>query len=216
MALAPGIGAWLKRALDIVGAAGVLVLLGPYMMFITLLIRIKLGRPVLFRQTRPGKKGHPFTLLKFRSMSDTRGVDGALAPDQDRLTPFGLWLRATSSDELPALFNVLRGEMSLVGPRPLLMEYLDRYTPEQARRHEIRPGITGWAQIKGRNALIWEEKFRLDIWYVDNRSLWLDLKILAITMARVLRRDGISADGHVTMPEFRGRRFGSISGEERL
>ena len=206
MGLAPGIDVGLKRVVDIVGAAGGLALLSVPMILIAVLVRTKLGRPVLFHQVRPGKDGRPFMLLKFRTMSDAHAPDGALLPDQERLTPFGQWLRATSLDELPELLNVLKGGMSLVGPRPLLMEYLDRYTPEQARRHDVRPGITGWVQVNGRNALTWEEKFRLDVWYVDNRSLWLDLKILAITIVRVLRREGISADSHATMPVFRGTR----------
>jgi lipopolysaccharide/colanic/teichoic acid biosynthesis glycosyltransferase len=169
------------------------------------LVRLKMGAPVFFRQMRPGLGGQPFGLIKFRTMNDARDADGMLLPDAERLPEFGRWLRATSLDELPELFNVLRGEMSLVGPRPLLMQYLDRYTPEQARRHEVPPGVTGWAQINGRNALGWEEKFRMDVWYVDNRSMWLDVKILARTVWSVVRRDGISAEGEATMPEFRGK-----------
>ncbi len=168
------------------------------------LIRRKLGSPVLFRQVRPGLHGKPFTMVKFRTMTDERGPDGALLPDAQRLTPFGRFLRASSLDELPELWNVLRGEMSLVGPRPLLMEYLPIYTPEQARRHEVRPGITGWAQVNGRNAISWTDKFALDVWYVDHRSLWLDVQILWRTVRKVLLRDGISAEGVATMSKFTG------------
>lgn len=173
---------------------------------VAVMVRLFLGRPVLFRQQRPGLRGEPFTLLKFRTMTDARDEDGNLLPDEDRLTPFGRFLRRTSLDELPELINVVKGEMSLVGPRPLLMEYLDRYTPEQARRHEVRPGITGWAQVNGRNALSWEEKFDLDVWYVDHASLWIDLKILALTAWKVLRGDGVSQPGRATMEEFMGTR----------
>jgi lipopolysaccharide/colanic/teichoic acid biosynthesis glycosyltransferase len=171
---------------------------------VALLVRKKLGAPVLFRQTRPGRHGRLFTLLKFRTMSDARDRAGQLLPDAQRLDAFGRWLRATSLDELPELFNVLRGDMSLVGPRPLLVQYLARYTPEQARRHDVRPGITGWAQVHGRNALCWEERFAMDLWYVEHRSLWLDLGILGRTVARVLKREGINAPGVATMPEFLG------------
>lgn len=171
---------------------------------ISLLIRTRLGYPILFTQTRPGLHGKPFTIYKFRTMTDERDADGKLLPDSDRLTRLGRFLRSTSLDELPELFNVIKGEMSLVGPRPLLMQYLNRYTPEQARRHEVRPGITGWAQINGRNALSWEEKFALDVWYVDNCSLWLDIRIIALTIWKVFRREGISHQGEATMPEFKG------------
>ncbi len=194
----------IKRGLDIVVAGTALVVLSPLMGVIAFLVWRKLGTPVLFRQTRPGIRGKPFVMYKFRTMTDARDAQGNLLPDHQRLTPFGRWLRATSLDELPELMNVLKGDMSLVGPRPLLMEYLERYTPEQARRLEVKPGITGWAQIHGRNALSWEEKFRLDVWYVDHWSLWLDLKILWRTLWIVLKREGISAEGHATMPEFRG------------
>ncbi|MBE3575648.1 MAG: sugar transferase [Firmicutes bacterium] len=194
-----------KRGLDIIGAGAGIVLLWPLLLAIAVAVRVALGRPVLFRQVRPGLHGKPFTLYKFRTMRDSRDAAGNLLPDEQRLTRFGRFLRSTSLDELPELFNVLRGDMSLVGPRPLLMEYLDRYTPEQARRHEVKPGITGWAQIHGRNALSWEDKFRLDVWYVDHWSLWLDLKILCITVLKVFRREGISAAGSATMPEFRPR-----------
>lgn len=193
-----------KRALDVVLVTLTLILLSPVLLVIAFVVRRKLGISVIFRQQRPGQHGKPFTLYKFRTMTGARDADGNLLPDADRLTPFGRFLRRTSIDELPELFNVLKGDMSLVGPRPLLMQYLDRYTPEQARRHEVRPGITGWAQINGRNALSWEEKFELDIWYVNNLSLWLDLKILVLTIWKVLRREGISQGGHATMPEFMG------------
>lgn len=194
--------AHLKRVFDVVVSAIALVALAPVMGLISLAVWRTMGRPVLFRQVRPGLHGKPFVMYKFRTMHDLRDAEGKLLPDEARLTPFGRWLRATSLDELPELLNVLRGEMSLVGPRPLLMEYLERYTPEQARRHEVKPGITGWAQIYGRNNLTWDERFKLDVWYVDNWSLWLDLKILWRTLWMVLRREGISAQGHATMPRF--------------
>jgi sugar transferase EpsL len=196
--------AHLKRVFDVVVSATALVVLAPVMGLIALLVWRTMGRPVLFRHVRPGLHGKPFVMYKFRTMRDLRDAAGELLPDETRLTPFGRWLRATSLDELPELLNVLRGEMSLVGPRPLLMEYLERYTPEQARRHEVKPGITGWAQIHGRNNLSWDERFKLDVWYVDNWSLWLDVKILWRTLWIVLRREGISAQGHATMPEFIG------------
>jgi sugar transferase EpsL len=176
----------------------------PLLAVLALLVRIRLGSPVFFRQDRPGLGGRIFPLRKFRTMTDARDAHGQLLPDADRLVPFGRWLRSTSLDEIPEMFNVLRGEMSLVGPRPLLVRYLDRYTPEQARRHEVPPGITGWAQVQGRNALSWEDKFRLDVWYVDHASLALDLRILFLTVARVWQREGIAAQGHATMPEFEG------------
>lgn len=194
----------IKRLFDILASTVGLLLLAPVITILAWQIRKKLGSPVLFRQTRPGLHGKAFEMVKFRTMTDARGPDGTLLPDSERLTPFGRWLRATSLDELPELWNVLKGDMSLVGPRPLLMEYLPLYTPEQARRHEVRPGITGWAQVNGRNALSWEEKFRLDVWYVDNRSFWLDLRILWLTVRKVLAREGISADGEATMPRFTG------------
>jgi len=193
-----------KRVFDVVVSAIALVALAPVMGLIALAVWRTMGRPVLFRHVRPGLHGKPFVMYKFRTMRDLRDAAGELLPDETRLTPFGRWLRSTSLDELPELLNVLRGEMSLVGPRPLLMEYLERYTPEQARRHEVKPGITGWAQIHGRNNLSWDERFKLDVWYVDNWSLWLDVKILWRTLWMVLRREGISAQGHATMPEFRG------------
>ena len=194
----------MKRVFDLLLAAFGLLALALPLLMLTWLVRRKLGSPVFFRQIRPGLNGQPFQMLKFRTMTDERGPDGALLPDAVRITPFGRWLRATSLDELPELWNVLKGDMSLVGPRPLLMEYLPLYTPEQARRHEVRPGITGWAQVNGRNAIGWEDKFRLDVWYVDNRSLWLDIKILWLTVKKVLLRDGISAAGEATMPRFAG------------
>ena len=193
-----------KRLVDIVLAFGGLALLAPVMLAVTWLIRRQFGSPILFRQTRPGLHGKPFSILKFRTMADTRDAKGNLLPDAERLTGFGRFLRSTSLDELPELFNVLKGEMSLVGPRPLLMAYLPLYTPEQARRHEVRPGITGWAQVNGRNAISWEEKFRLDVWYVDNQSFLLDLKILLLTVKKVVVRDGISAVGEATAPRFTG------------
>jgi lipopolysaccharide/colanic/teichoic acid biosynthesis glycosyltransferase len=193
-----------KRLMDLLLASLGLLLLWPLMLLVGLLVRIKLGSPVIFRQVRPGLEGKPFTLYKFRTMRDLHGSDGAPLPDRDRLTPFGVFLRSTSLDELPELFNVLKGEMSLVGPRPLLMEYLDLYTPEQMRRHQVRPGITGIAQVMGRNALSWEERFRLDVWYVDNLSLTLDIKILAMTVCKVIRREGISQEGQATVERFRG------------
>lgn len=194
----------IKRSLDILGASAGLLLLSPIILVVALLIRIKFGSPVFFRQVRPGLGGHGFRMMKFRTMTDVRNAEGELLPDEQRLTPFGRWLRATSIDELPELWNVFLGDMSLVGPRPLLMEYLPLYSAEQARRHEVRPGLTGWAQINGRNALSWPEKFALDIWYVDNRSLILDLRILMTTIVRVIQREGISADGQATMAVFRG------------
>jgi sugar transferase EpsL len=194
----------MKRCFDFVVTAIAVILLSPLLATLVVLVRWKLGQPVLFRQPRPGRNGRTFFVLKFRTMTNARDDAGQLLPDAVRLTPFGRWLRSTSMDELPELLNVLRGEMSLVGPRPLLIEYLPLYSPEQARRHEVRPGLTGWAQINGRNAITWEEKFRLDVWYVDHQSLWLDLKIILLTVVRVLRRDGIAAKGEATMTRFTG------------
>jgi lipopolysaccharide/colanic/teichoic acid biosynthesis glycosyltransferase len=194
----------IKRLLDVVTAGAALVLLAPVIVLVALLVRAKLGSPVLFMQERPGLEGRPFTLIKFRTMLDARDADGALRPDAERMTAFGRWLRSSSVDELPELWNVLKGEMSLVGPRPLLMHYLPLYSPEQARRHDVRPGITGWAQINGRNAISWEEKFALDVWYVDNWSLAFDAKILLASLVSVFSRRGISAEGAATMPEFTG------------
>jgi lipopolysaccharide/colanic/teichoic acid biosynthesis glycosyltransferase len=193
-----------KRLCDVLLSLFVFLILLPLLIVVGFLIHSKLGSPVFFTQVRPGFRGMPFRLIKFRTMRDAYDGEGNLLPDEKRLTKFGQFLRSTSLDELPELFNVLKGDMSLVGPRPLLMEYLDRYTPEQARRHEVRPGITGWAQVNGRNALSWEEKFKLDVWYVDNLSLWLDIKILWMTVFKTLRREGISAAGEATMPPFMG------------
>ncbi len=193
-----------KRFIDLLLATVGLMLLAIPLLVLYFLVRNKLGRPVLFRQIRPGLHGKLFTMVKFRTMTDQRGLDGALLSDAQRLTPFGRFLRASSLDELPELWNVIRGDMSLVGPRPLLVEYLPLYSPEQARRHEVRPGITGWAQVNGRNAISWEDKFALDVWYVKNQSLWLDTKILWLTVRKVLVRDGISAVGEATMPKFTG------------
>ncbi len=198
------IARFLKRLFDLVVAGTMLVLAVPLLAIVGLMVRIKLGSPVLFTQVRPGLHGRPFQMVKFRTMTDQRDSSGQLLPDEVRLTSFGKFLRATSIDELPELWNVLKGDMSLVGPRPLLMRYLQLYTPEQARRHEVLPGITGWAQVNGRNALSWEEKFVLDVWYVDNRSFVLDMRILLMTVTRVLRSDGISQDGHATTGEFQG------------
>lgn len=194
----------LKRLVDIVASAAVLVVLSPVLAVTALLVCIKLGSPVLFRQVRPGLDERPFGLIKFRSMTDARDAHGELLPDARRLPRFGRWLRSTSLDELPELWNVLRGDMSLVGPRPLLMQYLPLYSSEQRRRHEVRPGLTGLAQVEGRNALTWDEKFAADVRYVDCQSLWLDLTIIARTVTMILRRDGISAPGEATMPPFTG------------
>jgi lipopolysaccharide/colanic/teichoic acid biosynthesis glycosyltransferase len=193
-----------KRTFDLVCATVGCVALSPVLAAVALAIRVSMGGPVLFRQMRPGRYGRPFMLLKFRTMSEARDSEGCLLADGKRLTRLGQCLRASSLDELPQLWNVVRGNMSLVGPRPLMMEYLKRYTPQQARRHEVMPGITGWTQVNGRNALSWEEKFALDVWYVDNWSLTLDLRILFNTVWRVLRRNGISRAGHATAPEFMG------------
>lgn len=193
-----------KRLMDIVISGLALVTLSPVLLVIAAVVWVKLGSPVLFRQVRPGKNAKPFTMLKFRTMTNTRNANGELLPDDQRLPAFGRMLRSTSMDELPELWNVLRGEMSLVGPRPLLMEYLPLYSNEQARRHEVAPGITGCVQVNGRNSLSWEEKFALDVWYVDNWSLALDCKTLAKTVTRVISRQGISRDGHVSMPKFMG------------
>jgi lipopolysaccharide/colanic/teichoic acid biosynthesis glycosyltransferase len=196
----------MKRLFDIVISSAALLVLSVPLAVLAWFIRWRLGRPVLFCQARPGLQGRPFTMVKFRTMTNARGADGDLLPDSQRLTAFGRFLRSTSLDELPELWNVLKGDMSLVGPRPLLMEYLPLYTTEQARRHEVRPGITGWAQVNGRNALTWDEKFALDVWYVDNRTFWLDIKILWLTVRKVLLRDGISAAGDATMPKFTGKK----------
>ncbi len=193
-----------KRLFDLALTVLGLILISPLLAVIAILLFLVQGRPVLFSQIRPGYKGVPFTVYKFCTMTNLHGVDGILLPDSERLTRLGRLLRSFSIDELPELLNVLRGDMSLVGPRPLLMQYLDRYTPEQARRNDVLPGITGWAQVNGRNILTWEDKFRFDVWYVDHWSLWLDVKILALTVWRVLRREGISQPGHATAEEFFG------------
>jgi lipopolysaccharide/colanic/teichoic acid biosynthesis glycosyltransferase len=194
----------MKRLFDFFVAAVAVILLSPVIALIALLVRSNLGKPVLFRQPRPGRHGQPFTLLKFRTMLDAVDTNGSSLPDAERLTAFGQLLRRWSLDELPELYNVLRGDMSLVGPRPLLMEYLPLYTSEQARRHEVRPGLTGWAQVNGRNAISWDQKFAFDLWYVDHASLSLDLKILWLTVRNVFTRHGISAEGEATMPKFTG------------
>lgn len=193
-----------KRLFDFIVSGVLLCMLFPLLLILSLLVAVFLGRPVLFRQQRPGLQGGIFTILKFRTMTDRRDAQGNLLPDAERLTPFGKFLRASSLDELPELWNVLRGEMSLVGPRPLLTQYLTRYSARQARRHEVRPGITGWAQINGRNATTWEDRLEQDVWYVENHNLWLDCKILFLTLTKVFRREGISHQGHATMPEFWG------------
>lgn len=194
----------MKRLFDVVASVLGLLLLSPVLLFVAVRVRQEMGAPVFFRQRRPGRHGRPFDMIKFRSMRDATDAQGNPLPDSDRLTAFGRFLRSSSLDELPELWNVLKGDMSIVGPRPLLMEYLPLYTEEQARRHEVRPGVTGWAQVNGRNALTWEEKFRLDVWYVENRSFWLDMRIILMTIGKVIRRDGISAAGEETMPKFTG------------
>ena len=194
----------IKRIFDITASGAALLLLSPVMALIAWKVRRQLGSPVFFSQVRPGLDGQPFKMIKFRTMRDAVNESGQPLPDAERLTPLGNFLRASSLDELPELWNVIKGDMSLVGPRPLLMEYIPLYSLEQNRRHNVRPGITGWAQINGRNALAWEEKFKLDVWYVDHRSFWLDMKILFLTVKKVLARDGISAAGEATMPRFTG------------
>lgn len=195
---------WSKRAFDLLVSLLLTILASPVFLFLAILVRLRLGSPVLFRQTRPGLNEMPFQMLKFRTMSEARDANGALLPDSERLTALGRFLRATSLDELPELWNVLKGEMSLVGPRPLLMEYLPLYDDLQRRRHEMRPGITGWAQVNGRNAIDWAERFELDVWYVENWSFWLDLKILFRTLGKVVRAHGVNAPGQATMHRFRG------------
>lgn len=196
----------MKRLFDFLVALFALFILLPIIIVVAVLIRLKLGSPILFIQERPGCNGKVFKMMKFRSMLDGKDKQGNLLPDNERMTQFGTFLRSTSLDELPGLFNVLKGDMSLVGPRPLLIQYLPLYNNEQARRHNVRPGITGWAQVNGRNAIGWEEKFALDVWYVDNHSFWLDIKILLVTIKKVIIKDGISADKHVTMPLFTGNK----------
>jgi sugar transferase EpsL len=204
-----------KRIFDMAFGLLAMVIAAPLIPLIAALVMWDIGFPILWRQQRPGLGGRPFSLYKFRTMSDARDVNGQLLPDAARVSSIGRWLRHLSLDELPQLWNVLRGDMSIVGPRPLLMAYLDRYSPEQARRHEVKPGLTGWAQINGRNAISWEEKLALDVWYIDNRSLALDLKILGLTVVKVFCREGIAAPGHETMPEFRGSRTDILAGERR-
>lgn len=197
-------GGGLKRGFDVVVSLIAIIMLSPVLLVTAILVRKNLGAPVLFRQVRPGLNARPFEMIKFRTMREAVGSDGEPLSDAERLTGFGRLLRSSSLDELPELWNVLRGDMSLVGPRPLLMEYLPLYSGEQARRHELRPGVTGWAQVNGRNAIGWDDRFRLDVWYVDNRSLVMDLKILVLTVLKVVRSEGVSAAGHATMERFRG------------
>ncbi|ELB2925714.1 sugar transferase [Vibrio alginolyticus] len=197
----------MKRLFDFLASLIALILLSPIIALVAWKIRKNLGSPVLFRQTRPGLNGKPFEMVKFRTMKDALDQQGNPLPDSERMTPFGDKLRNSSLDELPGLWNVLKGDISLVGPRPLLMQYLPLYSREQARRHDVRPGVTGWAQINGRNTISWEEKFALDVWYVDNRTFWLDIKILFLTVKKVFVKEGISADDHVTMPEFEGNKY---------
>ena len=194
----------LKRIIDIIGALVGLIVSSPIMLIVSLIIYLTMGRPVFFKQLRPGLNGKPFVIYKFRTMLDLKDKDGNLLPDEKRITAIGKFLRSTTLDELPEFWNVLKGDMSLVGPRPLLVEYLPRYTPEQARRHNVKPGMTGWAQVNGRNAITWEEKFKLDVWYVDNWNIPLDLKIIFLTILKVFKREGVSAEGYATMPEFVG------------
>ena len=201
------LGYWsekMKRLFDFLVALCAILTLLPVIVIVAVLIRFKLGSPILFTQDRPGLNGQIFKMMKFRTMLDGKDKHGNLLPDDERMTPFGAFLRSTSLDELPGLFNVLKGDMSLVGPRPLLVQYLPLYSNEQARRHNVRPGITGWAQVNGRNTISWDEKFKLDVWYVDNQSFWLDIKILLLTVKKVFVREGISADGHVTIEPFKG------------
>lgn len=203
----------MKRLIDVFISLIALIGFAPLLGLLALLIRLKIGSPVFFLHERPGMHGKPFNLVKFRTMTDKRDDQGNLMPDSERLTEFGKFLRSTSLDELPELYNVLKGDMSLVGPRPLLMEYLDRYSPEQARRHDVKPGITGWAQIHGRNSIGWEERFKLDVWYVDNQSTWLDLKILLLTVMTVLKREGSGTLGNATTPFFIGEQSRAKDGE---
>jgi len=199
----------MKRSFDILFSLLIILLISPVALLTSALIYIKIGSPLFFKQKRPGKNGVVFLMVKFRTMANLKNNNSEFLPDKDRLTDFGHFIRSTSLDELPGLWNVLKGDMSLVGPRPLLVEYLPLYSAEQARRHHVRPGLTGWAQINGRNAISWEEKFKLDVWYVDNQSFWLDIKILLLTAKKVFSREGVSADGHVTTEPFKG------SGHER-
>ena len=202
----------IKRIVDFLCSLLLIVVLSPIFMMMMMIVRINLGSPIFFRQKRPGRYGKPFYIYKFRTMTDDRDEDGDLLPDEVRLTKTGKIIRKLSLDELPQLFNVLKGEMSFVGPRPLLMNYLSLYTEEQARRHEVRPGITGWAQVNGRNAISWEEKFKLDVWYVDNQSFWLDINILFLTVLKVFKSEGINQDGQATMKTFKGSVQKKVSG----
>jgi sugar transferase EpsL len=202
------VATYCKFALDKVISLAGMVIFAPALLLLFVLVRLLLGSPAIFKQQRPGLHGRPFMIYKFRTMKDTRDSSGELLTDGERMTRFGYFLRNTSLDELPELFNVLKGDLSFVGPRPLLMEYLPRYSPEQTRRHDVKPGITGWAQVNGRNAISWDDKFKLDIWYVDNRSFWLDCKILWLTLVKVLKREGITQQGHVTMEKFKGNEKG--------
>lgn len=213
--VAPAARSVLKRAFDILVSAGVLLVFSLPIVILMILVRVKLGSPIFFRQDRPGLGGKTFRMVKFRTMTDARHPDGTLKPDAERLTRFGRLLRSTSLDELPELWNVLKGEMSLVGPRPLLVQYLTRYSARQARRHEVRPGVTGWAQVNGRNAVAWDERFEMDVWYVENWSFGLDVRILLMTVAAVFRRSGVSAEGHATMPEFMGSAESAHRSHER-
>ncbi len=203
----------MKRFIDLICASITLILLSPILVLVAINTRILLGTPIFFRQMRPGYQGKPFNLLKFRTMTAARDAKGTFLPDSQRLSAYGRFLRSISLDELPELWNVIKGDMSLVGPRPLLMQYLNRYTLEQMRRHEVKPGITGWAQVNGRNAITWEEKFKLDVWYVDNRSLWLDLKILGLTIWKILKREGITQQGESTAKEFMGSTYTGKDGD---
>jgi sugar transferase EpsL len=200
----------MKRLFDLVLTIPGFLLILPFLLIISLFVRVLHGSPIFFSQLRPGQNGNPFCMLKFRTMSNARDAAGNLLPDSERLTSFGRFLRSTSLDEFPSLLNVLKGDMSLVGPRPLLMKYLPLYSPEQSRRHEVKPGITGWAQVNGRNTISWDEKFRLDVWYVDNWSLWLDIRVLAMTMLHVLLRKGINHNATETMPFFTGSKNGDV------
>jgi len=194
----------LKRSLDFFFSLVAVVVLSPFIVTVAILVRLKIGSPILFKQERTGKGGEPFYLLKFRTMTNERGPDGELLPDADRLLPFGKFLRSTTLDELPSVFNIVKGDISFVGPRPLLPEYMPHYSPFQARRHEIRPGLTGWAQVNGRNQISWEQKFEYDVWYVDNHSLWLDIKIWWMTFQKVYKREGVNAEGEATYKKFTG------------
>jgi sugar transferase EpsL len=196
----------IKRIFDLIATIAGLAIISPFLLIVALLVWLKIGRPILYRQQRPGLRGKPFMIYKFRTMTDERDESGKLLPDSDRLTGFGKFMRSSSLDEWPELLNVIKGEMSLVGPRPLLMQYLDRYSAEQKRRHDVLPGITGWAQVNGRNALHWQDKFRLDVWYVDHWSFWLDIRILLMTIGKVFQREGITQDGHATAEEFLGNK----------